>query len=101
MTERSAPAAGIVARIATLRAQIEQANYRYHVLDDPQITDAAYDRLMRELETLEAEHPTLASDDSPTRKVGARARRFCRSASCHPHAVLGQRIRATGGGRPA
>ena len=74
MTERSAPAAGIVARIATLRAQIEQANYRYHVLDDPQITDAAYDRLMRELETLEAEHPTLASDDSPTRKVGARAR---------------------------
>jgi len=72
MTDRPAPAK-IVARVATLRAQIEQANYRYHVLDDPEITDAAYDRLMRELEALEAEHPTLASGDSPTRKVGARA----------------------------
>ena len=72
MTERPAPA-GVVARITTLRTQIEQANYRYHVLDDPEITDAAYDRLMRELEALEAEHPALASGDSPTRKVGARA----------------------------
>ena len=72
MTEHSAPAE-IVARAATLRAQIEQANYRYHVLDDPQITDADYDRLMRELEALEAAHRALASDDSPTRKVGARA----------------------------
>ena len=72
MTERPAPA-GVVARITTLRTQIEQANYRYHVLDDPEITDAAYDRLMRELEALEAEHPALAAGDSPTRKVGARA----------------------------
>jgi DNA ligase (NAD+) len=72
MTERPAPA-GIVTRIATLRTQIEQANYRYHVLDDPEISDAEYDRLMRELEALEAEHPALAADDSPTRKVGARA----------------------------
>src|SRR5574337_1175366 len=62
-----------LARAAALRAQIEQANYRYHVLDDPQITDAAYDRLMRELEALEAAYPALASNDSPTRKVGARA----------------------------
>jgi DNA ligase (NAD+) len=73
MTERPAPAE-TVARAAALRAQIEQANYRYHVLDDPDITDAEYDRLMRELEALEAEHPALASPDSPTRKVGARAR---------------------------
>jgi DNA ligase (NAD+) len=72
MTERPAPAE-TVARAAALRAQIEQANYRYHVLDDPDITDAEYDRLMRELEALEAEHPALASPDSPTRKVGARA----------------------------
>ena len=72
MTERPAPAE-TVARAAALRAQIEQANYRYHVLDDPEITDAEYDRLMRELEALEAEHPALASPDSPTRKVGARA----------------------------
>jgi len=73
MTARPAPAE-TVARAAALRAQIEQANYRYHVLDDPDITDAEYDRLMRELEALEAEHPALASPDSPTRKVGARAR---------------------------
>ncbi|GGY20176.1 DNA ligase [Rhodanobacter panaciterrae] len=72
MTERPAPAE-TVARAVALRAQIEQANYRYHVLDDADITDAEYDRLMRELEALEAEHPALASTDSPTRKVGARA----------------------------
>ena len=72
MTERPAPAEA-VARIATLRARIEQANYQYHVLDDPQISDADYDRLMRELEALEAEHPALASADSPSRRVGARA----------------------------
>ncbi|HEY1589104.1 MAG TPA: NAD-dependent DNA ligase LigA, partial [Rhodanobacter sp.] len=71
-TEHPAPAE-IAARVATLRALIEQANYRYHVLDDPEITDADYDRLMRELEALETAHPALASDDSPTRKVGARA----------------------------
>ena len=72
MTERSAPAEA-VARIAMLRAQIEQANHQYHVLDEPQITDADYDRLMRELEALEAAHPALASADSPSRRVGARA----------------------------
>ncbi|OOG41566.1 NAD-dependent DNA ligase LigA [Rhodanobacter sp. C05] len=72
MTERPAPAE-IVDRTAALRAQIEQANYCYHVLDEPEITDADYDRRMRELEALEAEYPVLASPDSPTRKVGARA----------------------------
>jgi len=72
MTERPAPAE-TVARAAALRAQIEQANYRYHVLDDADITDAEYDRLMRELEALETDYPALASADSPTRKVGARA----------------------------
>ncbi|WP_431636900.1 NAD-dependent DNA ligase LigA [Dyella sp. KULCS107] len=61
------------AHAATLREQIEQANYQYHVLDEPTIPDAEYDRLMRELEALEAEYPELATPDSPTRKVGARA----------------------------
>jgi DNA ligase (NAD+) len=60
-------------RVADLRAQLEHANYRYHVLDDPEIPDAQYDALMRELEALEAAHPELATADSPTRKVGARA----------------------------
>ncbi|MGN2244533.1 NAD-dependent DNA ligase LigA [Frateuria sp. GZRR33] len=62
------------ARAAELRERIEQANYRYHVLDDADITDAEYDRLMRELEALEAAHPELVTADSPTRRVGARAR---------------------------
>lgn len=61
-------------RAENLRQRIEHANYRYYVLDDPEITDAEYDRLLRELETLEAQHPELATPDSPTRHVGARAR---------------------------
>ncbi|KZC18388.1 DNA ligase (NAD(+)) LigA [Rhodanobacter sp. FW510-R12] len=72
MTGHPTPAEA-VARAVDLRGRIEQANYRYHVLDDPEITDAEYDRLMRELEALEAEYPVLATPDSPTRKVGARA----------------------------
>ncbi|MFC4820271.1 NAD-dependent DNA ligase LigA [Dokdonella ginsengisoli] len=58
------------ARAAQLRARIDDANYRYHVLDDPDIPDAEYDKLMRELEALEAEHPELATPDSPTQRVG-------------------------------
>lgn len=60
-------------RAAELREQIDQHNYRYHVLDAPEISDAAYDRLMRELQQLEAEHPTLITVDSPTQRVGALA----------------------------
>src|SRR5260370_3949073 len=58
-------------RAAALRSQIDDANYRYHVLDEPTITDAEYDRLMRELEALEAAHPELRTPDSPTQRVGA------------------------------
>ena len=54
-----------------LRERIADANYRYYVLDEPTITDAEYDRLMRELETLEAAHPELRTPDSPTQRVGA------------------------------
>nr|WP_199043074.1 NAD-dependent DNA ligase LigA [Dyella sp. ASV24] len=61
------------AKAAELREKIERANYRYHVLDDPEITDAEYDRAMRELEALEQTHAELATPDSPTRRVGARA----------------------------
>ena len=59
------------ARAAELRRLIEDANYRYHVLDDPELADAEYDRLMRELEALEAADPALVTADSPTRRVGA------------------------------
>ena len=54
-----------------LRDLINHHNYRYYVLDDPEISDAEYDRLMRELEALEAEHPGLVTPDSPTQRVGA------------------------------
>jgi DNA ligase (NAD+) len=58
-------------RVDELRAQIEHHNYRYHVLDAPEIADAEYDKLMRELEALEHRHPTLLTADSPTQRVGA------------------------------
>jgi DNA ligase (NAD+) len=58
-------------RVEQLREQIRFHNYRYYVLDDPQIPDAEYDRLLRELQALEAEHPELVSEDSPTQRVGA------------------------------
>lgn len=57
-------------RIEELRRQIEYHNYRYHVLDDPEISDADFDRLMKELRALEEEHPEFQSPDSPTQKVG-------------------------------
>ena len=60
-------------KIAALREQLEHHNYRYHVLDDPEIPDAEYDRLLRELESLEKKHPEFTSADSPTQKVGGAA----------------------------
>ena len=61
----------IEARIVELREKIEEANYRYYVLDDPTISDAEYDELMRELRSLEEQHPELITPDSPTQRVGA------------------------------
>lgn len=60
-------------RIDTLVAQLNDANYRYYVLDDPQMPDFEYDQLLRELEILESEHPELARTDSPTKRVGGQA----------------------------
>jgi DNA ligase (NAD+) len=59
------------ARAVELRQQIAHHNYRYHVLDDPEVSDAEYDRLMRELKALEEQHPDLVTPDSPTQRVGA------------------------------
>lgn len=58
-------------RLHSLRDQINEANYNYYVLDAPTLPDAEYDRLLRELEQLEAEHPELVTPDSPTQRVGA------------------------------
>src|SRR5579885_2998040 len=61
----------LATRVAQLRHQIEEANYEYHVLDNPTLTDAEYDQLMIELQRIEAEHPELVTPDSPTQRVGA------------------------------
>lgn len=58
-------------RARQLRELLERYNYRYHVLDDPEVSDAEYDRLMRELTQIEAENPDLVVPDSPTQRVGA------------------------------
>ncbi|USJ00933.1 NAD-dependent DNA ligase LigA [Xanthomonas prunicola] len=77
-------------RIDALRRRIEDANYRYHVLDEPQMADVDYDRLMRELEALEAAHPALASADSPTQRVGhLAASRFAEVRHALPMLSLG------------
>src|SRR5271156_4343859 len=62
------------AEIDKLREQINRHNHLYYVLDNPELTDAEYDALMRRLETLETEHPELLAPDSPTQRVGARPR---------------------------
>lgn len=59
------------ARVRELREQIDYHNYRYYVLDDPQVSDAEYDRLLVELKALEAQYPDLITPDSPTQRVGA------------------------------
>ena len=58
-------------RTEELRSALNHHNYRYYVLDAPEVSDAEYDALMRELRALEAEHPGLVTPDSPTQRVGA------------------------------
>ncbi len=58
-------------RLAQLRREIDEHNYRYYVLDDPVVSDAGYDRLLGELQGLEDQHPELITPDSPTQRVGA------------------------------
>ena len=60
-------------RAAELRQQLDEANHRYYVLDDPSLPDAEYDRLFRELQELESRHPELRAADSPTQRVGGAA----------------------------
>src|SRR5262249_6372048 len=55
---------------AELRRALAHHDYRYHVLDDPEISDAEYDALFRRLEAIEASHPELVTPDSPTQRVG-------------------------------
>ncbi|MEJ2208916.1 MAG: NAD-dependent DNA ligase LigA [Anaerolineae bacterium] len=74
-------------RIEELREQLNYHLYRYHVLDDPVISDDAYDALFRELQELEAQHPELQTPDSPTQRVGAEVREEFRAVE-HPRPML-------------
>ncbi len=66
----SQPSQDIFQKAQHLRDQLNDWSYRYYVLDDPAVPDAEYDRIYRELQALEAEHPSLVSADSPTQRVG-------------------------------
>ncbi|MEO0757036.1 MAG: NAD-dependent DNA ligase LigA [Cyanobacteria bacterium J06648_16] len=67
----------LIKRATELRSQLQQASYEYYVLDAPTLPDSVYDRLYRELQDLETQHPELLTPDSPTQRVGAQpARQF-------------------------
>ncbi len=63
--------------IESLREEIRHHEYHYYVLDDPEISDAEFDRLINELKKLEAAHPELITPDSPTQRVGGKPREGC------------------------
>ena len=87
-------------RVEELREQINHHSYRYHVLDDPEVSDAEYDELSTELRRLEDAFPELITPDSPTQRVGAAARPRCsRRSSTGADAVARQRVLDRGAGR--
>ena len=71
MSAQKAAGPAAAARAAELKETLERYNYRYHALDDPEVPDAEYDKLMLELRALETQHPELLTPDSPTQRVGA------------------------------
>jgi DNA ligase (NAD+) len=73
MASKASQSKRAAGRIQELTALIHHHDFRYYVLDDPEISDSAYDTLFRELQALEAEHPDLRLSDSPTLRVGGKA----------------------------
>jgi DNA ligase (NAD+) len=71
VVKAGARSAEVRERVAVLRREIEHHNYRYYILDDPEIPDAEWDRLLQELRHLEEGYPSLVTPDSPTQRVGA------------------------------
>lgn len=61
----------LIKKIAELKKKINEHNYRYYILDNPQLSDSAFDQMFRKLQTLETQHPELITQDSPTQRVGA------------------------------
>lgn len=78
----------LVKRVEELRHQIDEANYNYHVLDNPTISDYDYDMLMRELQKMEEEHPELQTPDSPTQRVGGAVVTTDFAKHTHPFPML-------------
>ncbi len=77
-------------RAEAVRARLRAADHAYYVLDQPVLSDAEYDRLMRELQALEAEHPGLVTPDSPTQRVsGTPSQAFVRVVHREPMLSLG------------
>src|SRR5579863_7672497 len=64
----------VLKEVQRLREQIRHHDYLYHVADDPEISDAAYDRLMKQLKQVEAENPKVVTPDSPTQRLGGAPR---------------------------
>src|SRR5271156_4842524 len=78
-------AGDVEARLEDLRERIRHDEYCYYVLDAPEISDADFDALMRELRALEAEHPELVTTDSPTQRVGGKPKEgFAKVAHSRP-----------------
>jgi DNA ligase (NAD+) len=69
--KNSPPVLAVVERASSLRQQINHHNHQYHTLDQPEVSDAEFDRLFRDLKALEREHPELVSEDSPTQRIGS------------------------------
>ncbi len=79
------PSSAVKKKIESLREKIRHHEYRYYVLDDPQVSDADFDALMNELKKNEAEHPELITPDSPTQRVGGKPREgFARAKHSSP-----------------
>ena len=70
----TSPSHSVSKKIDALREEIRRHEHLYYVLDTPEITDAEYDALMRELQALEEQHPELVTPDSPTQRVGGKPR---------------------------
>ena len=87
-------------KAARLRKQIDHHNYRYYVLDSPEISDEEYDRLMLELKQIEDQYPELVTADSPTQRVGAAPVAAQERRVCRPGDVVDPRRGLARGGCP-
>ncbi|BBM06221.1 hypothetical protein HAALTHF_52540n [Vreelandella aquamarina] len=85
----SQPDPTLLEEISQLRADLDDANYRYYVLDEPTLTDADYDRKLQRLKQLEGEHPELISPTRPLSESAPLRQRAFRGCPCHSDALAG------------